>query len=74
MAQQRGPPPLKVRACGTEGKGKENFEVVLLGEGSVGKTSIARRYVEHVFDQDVLRTLNASYLERTVRRGQERNV
>ena len=46
--------------------GQQSYKVVLLGEGSVGKTSMARRYVENRFDANVARTSNASYLERSV--------
>jgi len=39
-----------------------NFKVVLLGEGCVGKTSLTLRYVNNVFNDKHLVTLQASFL------------
>lgn len=41
-----------------------NFKVVLLGEGCVGKTSVALRYVENKFNDKHLSTLQASFLNK----------
>lgn len=41
-----------------------NFKVVLLGEGCVGKTSMALRYVEDKFNDKHLTTLQASFLNK----------
>lgn len=41
-----------------------NFKVVLLGEGCVGKTSVALRYVENRFNDKHLSTLQASFLNK----------
>ncbi|XP_078049329.1 RAS oncogene family member Rab21 [Augochlora pura] len=41
-----------------------NFKVVLLGEGCVGKTSVALRYVEDTFNAKHLSTLQASFLNK----------
>lgn len=41
-----------------------NFKVVLLGEGCVGKTSVALRYVEDTFDDKQISTLQASFLNK----------
>ncbi|KAK0088990.1 hypothetical protein PV325_009873 [Microctonus aethiopoides] len=41
-----------------------NFKVVLLGEGCVGKTSVALRYVEDKFNDKHLTTLQASFLNK----------
>lgn len=41
-----------------------NFKVVLLGEGCVGKTSMALRYVEDKFNDQHLTTLQASFLNK----------
>lgn len=38
-----------------------NFKVVLLGEGCVGKTSVALRYVEDKFNDKHLTTVQARY-------------
>lgn len=37
-----------------------NFKVVLLGEGCVGKTSVALRYVEDKFNDKHITTLQVS--------------
>eukprot|EP00126_Sphaerothecum_destruens_P003747 Sdes_comp17527_c0_seq1m6771 len=42
----------------------QRFKVVLLGEGCVGKTSLAMRYCENVFQEGHLSTLQASFLEK----------
>lgn len=41
-----------------------NFKVVLLGEGCVGKTSVALRYVEDKFNDEHITTLQASFLNK----------
>ncbi|EZA48655.1 hypothetical protein DMN91_003767 [Ooceraea biroi] len=41
-----------------------NFKVVLLGEGCVGKTSVALRYVEDKFNDKHITTLQASFLNK----------
>lgn len=38
-----------------------NFKVVLLGEGCVGKTSVALRYVEDKFNDKHLTTLQVRF-------------
>ena len=48
-------------------------KVVLLGEGRVGKTSLALRFVRDAFDQASKPTLQASYLEKTIK-CQQKNV
>lgn len=40
--------------------GGYNFKVVLLGEGCVGKTSVALRYVEDKFNDKHITTLQVS--------------
>jgi small GTP-binding protein len=50
------------------------YKVVLLGEGSVGKTSMSRRYVQNAFDAVLPRTSNASYLEKEVRPAHGKKV
>ncbi|KAG9508639.1 Ras-related protein Rab-21, partial [Fragariocoptes setiger] len=43
-----------------------NFKIVLLGEGSVGKTSLTLRYVSNVFDDAHQSTLQASFLKKQI--------
>lgn len=40
--------------------GNQNFKIVLLGEGAVGKTSIVLRYVEDKFNDKHISTLQVS--------------
>ncbi|CAF4753245.1 unnamed protein product [Pieris macdunnoughi] len=44
--------------------GTNNFKVVLLGEGCVGKTSILLRYIEDKFNDKHLSTLQATFLNK----------
>ncbi|XP_023946372.1 ras-related protein Rab-21 [Bicyclus anynana] len=44
--------------------GTNNFKVVLLGEGCVGKTSILLRYIEDKFNDKHLTTLQATFLNK----------
>lgn len=37
-------------------------KVVMLGEGSVGKTSLIRRYVQHTFTHDYITTIGSNFL------------
>jgi len=46
------------------GSRKNNFKVVLLGEGCVGKTSLVLRYCQDKFNDKHLTTLQASFLNR----------
>jgi len=41
-----------------------NFKVVLLGEGSVGKTSLVVRYVKNLFNPSHVTTIQASFLSK----------
>jgi Ras-related protein Rab-21 len=41
-----------------------NFKVVLLGEGSVGKTSLVTRYVQNTFNEKHVTTIQASFLSK----------
>jgi len=49
-----------------EAKGEMIKKVVLLGDPSVGKTSIMRRYVEHVFDEAYLSTIGSNVNKKTI--------
>ncbi|KOB67724.1 Ras-related small GTPase [Operophtera brumata] len=44
--------------------GTQNFKVVLLGEGCVGKTSLLLRYIEDKFNDKHLTTLQATFLNK----------
>lgn len=41
-----------------------NFKVVLLGEGSVGKTSLVTRYIKNTFNERHVTTIQASFLSK----------
>lgn len=51
------------------GGGKQNFKVVLLGEGRVGKTSLVLRYVNNVFSENQQTTIQASFLSKRLALG-----
>lgn len=48
----------------TAAGGSNNFKVVLLGEGCVGKTSLLLRYIEDKFHDKHLTTLQATFLNK----------
>jgi small GTP-binding protein len=54
------------------------FRVVLLGEATVGKTSLLRRYTENVFDEEYKQTLGTTFATKDVdvkdNEGNIRNV
>ncbi|MFX1506354.1 MAG: Rab family GTPase [Promethearchaeota archaeon] len=37
-------------------------KIVMLGEGSVGKTSLIRRYIQHTFTHDYITTIGSNFL------------
>jgi Ras-related protein Rab-21 len=45
---------------------KQQFKVVLLGEGRVGKTSILLRYTRGEYDDRQVSTIQASYLDKNL--------
>lgn len=49
----------------------KRFKVVLLGEGRVGKTSILLRFVRGEYDDKQITTMQASYLEKTIKVGSQ---
>ena len=44
----------------------ESLKVVLLGESGVGKTCIISQFTEHKFDQNVLSSLSAQFVSKTI--------
>ncbi len=44
--------------------GPYRYKIILIGESSVGKTSLIRRYVDHTFEDKYLTTLGASVSKR----------
>jgi len=51
---------------------KQQYKVVLLGEGCVGKTSLVLRYCQNTFNDQHVSTLQASFLERRMNIGRKR--
>eukprot|EP00656_Telonema_subtile_P032578 TRINITY_DN3580_c0_g1_i1.p1 TRINITY_DN3580_c0_g1~~TRINITY_DN3580_c0_g1_i1.p1 ORF type:complete len:213 (-),score=55.97 TRINITY_DN3580_c0_g1_i1:193-831(-) len=49
-----------------DARGTQNFKVVLLGEGRVGKTSTVLRYVQDKFDDKMQATIQASFLKKVL--------
>lgn len=47
----------------------QNFKVVTLGEGRVGKTSLTLKYVENRFDDGQESTINANFLTKSISVG-----
>lgn len=46
--------------------GSNQFKIVLLGEGCVGKTSLVLRYCQNTFNEKHLSTLQASFLKKRI--------
>ena len=44
----------------------ESAKVVLLGEAGVGKTCIIKQFVEKTFDQNILSSLSAQFISKTI--------
>jgi len=51
---------------------KQQYKVVLLGEGCVGKTSLILRYCQDIFNDQHVSTLQASFLEKRLNIGRKR--
>lgn len=51
---------------------QQQFKVVLLGEGCVGKTSLVLRYCQNTFNEKHLTTLQASFLKKRLNLGGKR--
>jgi Ras-related protein Rab-21 len=50
---------------------QNNFKIVLLGEGRVGKTSLVLRYVNNVFSEKQQSTVQASFLTKRLALGEK---
>lgn len=50
------------------------YKVVLLGDSSVGKTSLVNRYISDLFDESTSATVGSSYSERLVRTCKDKRV
>jgi GTPase SAR1 family protein len=42
----------------------QNFKVVLMGEGGVGKTSIVNRYTKDTFEENILSTAGVCFFSK----------
>ncbi|EKX51086.1 hypothetical protein GUITHDRAFT_85102 [Guillardia theta CCMP2712] len=51
-------------------RGKNNYKIVLLGEGRVGKTSLVLRYVNNTFSDKQQTTIQASFLSKRINIGE----
>ncbi|MFX1283304.1 MAG: Rab family GTPase [Promethearchaeota archaeon] len=49
-------------------------KIVLLGQGSVGKTSLIRRYVQHTFTHDYITTIGSNFLIKKICLDREKNI
>ena len=52
----------------------ETIKVVLIGESGVGKTSIIQRYVDNIFDPNVILTSSAQFISKTVELNDEQSI
>lgn len=56
-------------------KGPDTVKVVLIGESGVGKTSIISRFINDTFDHNVVTSLGASYISKTLNfQEQQRSI
>jgi len=49
-----------------------NFKIVLLGEGRVGKTSLTLRFIKNTFDDQQVSTIQATYLQKDIKVGDKK--
>lgn len=68
------PKPQKIKLMTSSKLENEKFKVVLLGDSSVGKTSIVNRYVSETFDDTTPATVGSSYSEKLIRTPKNRRV
>ena len=48
-------------------------KVVLLGESGVGKSSIIKQYVTHIFDPDIDSSISSKYISKEIEIIDDRN-
>ncbi|MHA1111932.1 MAG: Rab family GTPase [Promethearchaeota archaeon] len=53
----------------TGDKGEIVFKVIVIGDGSVGKTTLLRRYVEHQFETEYIPTVGVNILKEQIQIG-----
>ncbi|MFX0108497.1 MAG: Rab family GTPase [Candidatus Hodarchaeota archaeon] len=72
------PTPSDEGSSESDSSDEYKYRVVLLGEASVGKTSLIRRYTENVFDEEYKQTIGTTFASKDVAvtddDGQSRNV
>ena len=66
MTQRDGTLELTRESESSDGSDGFKFRVVLLGEATVGKTSLLRRYTENVFEEEYKQTLGTSFATKEV--------
>ncbi|TFG29760.1 GTP-binding protein [Candidatus Thorarchaeota archaeon] len=66
MAQRDDSLELTHDTDSSDGSDGFKFRVVLLGEATVGKTSLLRRYTENVFDEEYKQTLGTTFATKEV--------
>ncbi len=49
-------------------------KIVMLGQGSVGKTSLIRRYVQHTFTHDYITTIGSNFLIKKIKLEEGKNM
>ncbi len=53
----------------TGDKGEVVFKVIVIGDGSVGKTTLLRQYVEHQFETEYIPTVGVNILKEQIQVG-----
>ena len=66
MTERDGTLELTQDSDSSDGSDGFKFRVVLLGEATVGKTSLLRRYTENVFDEEYKQTLGTTFATKEV--------
>ena len=66
MSQRDDTTVLSQESESSDGSDGFKFRVVLLGEATVGKTSLLRRYTENVFEEEYKKTLGTTFATKEV--------